>query len=266
MTSKTVPNKIVAITRPFERAEEAVKMVEEKGGVPLVAPTLELQILNSKPLVNLCKTADKFDWLIFTSPTGILSVFKHCKDLKNRLKPECKIAVIGPRTAKFLMEKGLEPSIVPDEYTAEGLLEVFKDIDIHDKKIGIPRTMSARKVLPEGLKKMGADVLVVEAYKSTVPKDKTVVKELIDSIINKKIGAVTFTSTLTVKNLFKVAEEEGKKSELTDALRSDNILVAAIGPVTSRPLEDEHIQTIIPEEYTVKAMLDKLFMELDCAG
>lgn len=105
MTSKTVPNKIVAITRPFERAEEAVKMVEEKGGVPLVAPTLELQILNSKPLVNLCKTADKFDWLIFTSPTGILSVFKHCKDLKNRLKPECKIAVIGPRTAKFLMEK-----------------------------------------------------------------------------------------------------------------------------------------------------------------
>jgi uroporphyrinogen-III synthase len=266
MTSKKTASKVVAITRPVERVEEAVKMVEEKGGVPLVAPTLELQILNSKPLVNLCKSADTFDWLIFTSPTGILSVFKHCKDLKKRLKPDCKVAVIGPRTAKFLSKNGLEADIVPDDYTAEGLLEVFKDIDVQGKKIGIPRTMSARKVLPEGLKKMGADVLVVEAYRSAVPKDKKVVKELIDNIIDEKIDAVTFTSTLTVKNLFKVAEEEGKKSELEDSLRSGDILVAAIGPVTARPLEDAKIKTITPEEYTIRAMLDKLFTQLDCSG
>ena len=96
--------KIIGITRPAERVDEAVKIIEEHGGRALVAPTLELQVSNSQSLVDLCKMAGELDWLIFTSPTGIISIFKHCKDLKDRLNPNCKIAVIGPRTGNFLEE------------------------------------------------------------------------------------------------------------------------------------------------------------------
>ena len=253
--------KVVALTRPAERMQEAVEILEENGVVPLVAPTLELQISNTDSLIQLCEMAHELDWLIFTSPTGIISAFKHCQDLKNRLKPGCKIAVIGPRTAKFLGKNGLDADIVPEDYTAEGLLEIFNDIDVAGKKIGIPRTKAARDVLPEGLKDMGADVFLAEAYKSGLPKDKTRVNHLIKSIVSGEVDAVTFTSTLTVKNLFQLADETGKKEDIVKSMK-EGVMVAAIGPVTAQPLEEENIPVMIPGEYTVEAMLQKLFDEM----
>ena len=121
--------KIIGITRPAERVAEAVQMVEEHGGKTLVAPTLELRVSNSKSLIELCKMSNKLDWLIFTSPTGIISLFKHCIDLKDRLNPGCKIAVIGPRTRNYLEKKGLKADLVPNDYTAEGLLEIFDGLE-----------------------------------------------------------------------------------------------------------------------------------------
>lgn len=253
--------KRIAITRPIERSQEAIKIIEEYGGTVLVAPTLELVITNTQPLKDLCKGVDELDWLIFTSPTAILSLFKHCPDLKARLNPNCQIAVIGPRTGKYLEEHGLKADIIPLDYTAEGLLKIFDGVDVRNKNIGLPRTLAARDVLPNGLKSRGAHVLLVEAYKSDLPHDRSKVNELVDSIINRKVDAVTFTSTLTARNLFEIVEEEDKKM-LLEPLLNGEVLVAAIGPVTAKALDKYGIPTITPDEYTVKAMLDRLREEL----
>jgi len=249
--------KKIAITRPIERSSEAVKIIEEYGGEVMVAPTLELVITNSQPLKDLCKNAGTLDWLIFTSPTAILSLFKHCPDLKEKLSSQCKIAVIGPRTAKYLEEQGLKADLIPADYTAEGLLEIFKDINLKNKNIGLPRTLAARDVLPLELENNGARVYLVEAYKSDLPRDRSQVNQLINSIINRKVDAVTFTSTLTASNLFEMVEGKDKE-KLLEPLRSGEVLVAAIGPVTARALEKYDIPTITPTEYTVKAMLERL--------
>lgn len=258
---KDFKDKIIAITRPAERSPEAVKLVENYGGIALVAPTLELKISSSESLLKLCKMASELDWLIFTSPTSILSLFKHCKDLKDKLNPQCKIAVIGPRTGNYLREHDLEAELVPKDYTAEGLLDVFKDIYIQKKNIGIPRTLAARNVLPEGLKEMGAQVFLAEAYKSALPRDKNKVNKLIAGIINREIDAVTFTSTLTVKNLFEMVKDEDMEKFL-EPLRKGDVLVAAIGPVTGKTLEEHGIKVITPAEYTVEAMMEKLRDEM----
>jgi len=254
--------KKIAITRPIERSPEAIKIIEDNGGTVLVAPTLELVIINTKPLKDLCRRADELDWLIFTSPTAILSLFKHCSDLKDRLNPSCRIAVIGPRTGKYLSEHGLEADIIPEDYTAEGLLEIFEDIDVENQNIGLPRTLAARDMLPEGLKNKGANVFLVEAYKSDLPQDRSKVNEMVQAIINREVDAVTFTSTLTASNLFEMADGKDKE-RLLEPLLSGEVLVAAIGPVTSRALEKYGITTITPYEYTVKAMLDKLMEKMD---
>ncbi|ADZ10337.1 Uroporphyrinogen-III synthase [Methanobacterium lacus] len=257
MKGKEFEGKVIGITRPEERVKEAVAIVEEHGGTALVAPTLELQVSNTQSLIQLCEMAGELDWLIFTSPTGIISVFKHCSDLKTRLNPNCKIAVIGPRTENYLEKKGLKADIVPESYTAEGLLECFEDHDLKNKKIGIPRTLAARDALPTGLKVMGADVFVAEAYKSDLPKDRTRVNQLVEAILNRKINALTFTSTLTVKNLFDMLDET-EKQDVVDILKSDDVVVAAIGPVTAMPLHELDIDVLIPEKYTVSAMLEIL--------
>ncbi len=257
MKGKEFEGKVIGITRPEERVKEAVAIVEEHGGTALVAPTLELQVSNTQSLIQLCEMAGDLDWLIFTSPTGIISVFKHCSDLKTRLNPNCKIAVIGPRTENYLEKKGLKADIVPESYTAEGLLECFEDHDLKNKKIGIPRTLAARDALPTGLKAMGADVFVAEAYKSDLPKDKTRVNQLVEAILNQKIDALTFTSTLTVKNLFDMLDET-EKQDVVDILKGGDVVVAAIGPVTAMPLHELDIDVLIPEKYTVSAMLEIL--------
>jgi uroporphyrinogen-III synthase len=251
--------KVIGITRPVERADEAVNIVKQHGGTALVAPTLELQISNTQSLLDLCKMAGEIDWLIFTSPTGIISLIKHCNNIKNRLNPLCQIAVIGPRTGKFLEDQGLKADVVAEEYTAEGLIEILRGLEIKDKKIGLPRTLAARNKLPEDLKKMGADVFVAEAYRSGLPENKDKVRALITSIINRKVDALTFTSALTVQNLFKIIKEEDKE-EILKILRNGEIIVAAIGPMTAKPLQNQGIPVLIPKEYTVDAML-KILMD-----
>jgi uroporphyrinogen-III synthase len=254
---KTFKNKVIAVTRPLERSDEAVKLIEAYDGEAFVAPTLELQISSSQSLIKLCEMAGELDWLIFTSPTSILSLFKHCPDLKDKLNSDCRIAVIGPRTGNYLEEYGLKADIIPDKYTAEGLLAIFEDINIKDKFIGIPRTFAARDVLPIGLEDMGADVLLAEAYKSGLPKDKRKVHQLIKKVINREVDAVTFTSTLTAQNLFEMVKEE-ELNDFMQPLKDGEVLVAAIGPVTAKILEEKGLPTMIPDEYTVKAMLNKL--------
>ena len=137
------------------------------------------------------------------------------------------------------------------------MLECFKDHDLKNKKIGIPRTLAARDALPTGLKAMGADVFIAEAYKSALPKDRTRVNQLVEAILNKKIDAVTFTSTLTVKNLLDMLDET-EKQDVVDILKSKEVTVAVIGPVTAMPLKELGIDVLIPEKYTVSAMLEIL--------
>jgi uroporphyrinogen-III synthase len=270
--SKGFNGKVIAITRPLERAHSAVKIVEDNGGVPLVVPTLELEAFASESLMDLYHRAGKLDWIIFTSPASLESLFKYCEDFKEKLNSDCQVAVIGPRTERVLNEYGLKAEIVPEDYTAEGLLEEFKKINIQKKIIGVPRTFKARNMLPEGLKKMGATVFLAEAYKSTKPQDKSKVDGLVEDIIHGKIDAITFTSPLTVTNLFEIAEDnkeigdnkgtEDNKEKLIQSLKQERILVAAIGPITQKPLDELGIKSITPSKYTVKAMLERLSEEI----
>lgn len=249
--------KIVALTRPISRSKEAKKLVESYGGEALIVPTLELELLNSPSLKKFMKEIDDLDWLIFTSVSSLDSIYKYYPDFNGKLNDNCKTAVIGHKTAEVAEKYGLRVDLIPKDYTAEGLLESFNDIDIKGLKIGIPRTYSARKVLPEELKNRGANVILAESYRSTIPHDTSKIKGLINKILNEEIDAITFTSPLTVRNLFKVAEDN-IKGQLSESL-SENIVTVSIGPITAQALDEFNVKYIYPERYTVKDMIDLLF-------
>ena len=191
---------VVAITRPKDRAKKACEIVEKLGGEAVLAPTLDLEPVNTDSLKELIRRKDELDWIVFTSPTTIVSLNKFYPGFLNTLN--CKLAVIGNKTGKLAEKNGLKVDLMPEDFTAEGLIEEFKKRKITKKIIGIPRTASARPVLPEELEKLGNEVIVAEAYKSLFPMDEKAVEELIEKIENKKIDAITFTSPLTVENFF----------------------------------------------------------------
>ena len=162
-------------------------------------------------------------------------------------------------TGKLAEKEGLTVALMPEEFTAEGLIEEFKKQGITGKTIGIPRTASARPVLPEELEKLGNTVILAEAYKSLFPMDEKAVKELIEKIENKEIDAITFTSPLTVENFFEIVEDKQKIAKLL----SENLLTVCIGPITAKVLDRYDITHIYPDTYTVPDMMELLFKELD---
>lgn len=244
---------IVAITRPADRSKAACKIVEELGGQYILAPTLYLKPVNSESLKNLIANKDLLDWIVFTSPTTITSLNLFYPDFLKNL--DCKVAVIGNKTGKIASEQGVKVDLIPEDFTAEGLLEEFEKRNITNQTIGIPRTASARPVLPEGLEKLNNKVILAEAYKSLFPMDEDKISDLIVKIENNEIDAITFTSPLTVTNFFKISKN---KEKLADLL-SNNLLTVCIGPITGKILDQYNINYIYPDTYTVRDMMELLF-------
>jgi uroporphyrinogen-III synthase len=244
---------VVAITRPKDRAKKACDIVEKLGGSAVLAPTLDLKPVNTSSLRELVERKDELDWIIFTSPTTIVSLNKFYPDFIKTL--DCKLAVIGNKTGKLAEKNGLGVDLMPNDFTAEGLIEEFKRRGITGKTIGIPRTASARPVLPKELEKLGNKIILAEAYKSLFPMDEKAVEDLISKIENKEIDAITFTSPLTVENFFEIVEDKEKIAKLL----SDNLLTVCIGPITARVLEKYDIDYIYPDTYTVPDMMELLF-------
>lgn len=244
---------IVAITRPADRSKAACKIVEELGGQYILAPTLDLKPVNSESLKNLIANKDLLDWIVFTSPTTITSLNLFYPDFLKNL--DCKVAVIGNKTGKIASEQGVKVDLIPEDFTAEGLLEEFEKRNITNQTIGIPRTASARPVLPESLEKLNNKVILAEAYKSLFPMDEDKISDLIAKIENNEIDAITFTSPLTVTNFFKISKN---KEKLADLL-SNNLLTVCIGPITGKILDQYNINYIYPDTYTVRDMMELLF-------
>ena len=244
---------VVAITRPKDRAKKACEIVEKLGGSAVLAPTLDLEPVNTESLKELVERKDELDWIVFTSPTTIVSLNMFYPDFIKNLN--CKLAVIGNKTGKLAEKQGLKVDLMPEDFTAEGLIEEFKKREITGKIIGIPRTASARPILPEELEKLGNEVILAEAYKSLFPMDEASIKELINKIENNQIDAITFTSPLTVENFFQIAEDKQKLAKLLN----DNLLTVCIGPITAKVLEKYDITYIYPDTYTVPDMMELLF-------
>ena len=244
---------VVAITRPADRAKKACEIVEKLGGSAVLAPTLDLKPVNTDSLKELVRNKDDIDWIVFTSPTTIDSFNLFYPDFFNELN--CKVAVIGNKTGSLLEKQGITPDLMPDDFTAEGLVEEFTNADIRNQTIGIPRTASARDTLPKGLEKLGNKVIIAEAYKSLFPMDDKAVEELISKIENSEIDAITFTSPLTVHNFFKISQNNKKLAELL----SDKLLTVAIGPITGKVLDEYGVKHIYPDTYTVPDMMELLF-------
>ena len=180
MSSDGFKNKKVVVTRPVERSESLAKIIRENNGQPIIVPTLELQLIKSKELLYVVDNIDEYDWVVFTSPAGVKSFFS----VYDKDSIPSKIAVIGVKTEEVLKQFNQTPDLIPEDFTAEGLLESFSSIDLDGKKIALPRTLSARNVLPNGLEEYGAEVTVAEAYTSSIPKDKTKIINLMEDILN----------------------------------------------------------------------------------
>ena len=249
MDKKPLAGKKILITRAREQSATFATKLKKIGAEVIEFPTIE--IVPPATWRGLDRAIDHlniYDWIIFTSANGVNYLWQRLKEKgKATLPSSLKVCAIGPATASELKKKRISIDYLPKEYIAESILNGFEGMAIKEKRILLARAKKARDILPKGLKKMGAEVDVVETYRTVKPKGGA--KRLKQLLIDGGMDAITFTSSSTVNHFAELLKKENLKKRLK------GIAIACIGPVTANTAKKwgmkVHIQ---PEQYTIPAL------------
>jgi uroporphyrinogen III methyltransferase/synthase len=143
------------------------------------------------------------------------------------------VAAIGAGTEAALAQHGVIADIVPERFVAEELVEALDQLELDGKPVLIARAAEGREVLPDALRKRGAQVDVVVLYE-TVPEepDPAALERA------READFVTFTSSSTVRNFI----------EATGDGVPPGAKVISIGPVTSETAREAGLTVDIEAE------------------
>jgi uroporphyrinogen-III synthase len=178
--------------------------------------------------------------VVFTSANAVERFVPLLRDA--RAFGAAQIAAIGTGTAAALAARNLSADLLPERFVAESLLEAFAALPDSPGRVLLPRAAGGRDVLPEGLRRLGWEVDVVEAYRTTTPVPPPGLKAAA-----RRADAVTFTSSSTVTGY--VAALGPKVPPV----------VACIGPVTARTARGAGFEvTVVAEEHTVAGLIRAL--------
>ena len=211
----------VVVTRARAQASGLAAALRELGAEAIELPAIRVEPrLDSEPLRRALASIGGYALICLTSPNGARLLFEAMRaaGLDARALAGATVAAIGPGTARALAEHGIEADVVPERFVAESLLETLAAVDVEGRRVLIPRAASARDVLPDGLRRRGADVDVVPIYET--------VREAPGEEAIEAAGSadyVTFTSSSTVANLIAALGERFPR----------RARVVSIGPVTS---------------------------------
>ncbi len=104
----------------------------------------------------------------------------------------------------------------------------------------------------------GAEVIVVDAYRLSLPVDATPARDLIRAACSGQLSAITFVVAPAVHNLFVLAAEIGLAAELRQALNT-TVLAACVGPVCAEGAIDEGVlQPLVPSRPRLVPLIQTL--------
>jgi uroporphyrinogen-III synthase len=221
----------VLVTRARHQAGALSVELAKLGAEAIEIPAIEIVAPASfEPLDEALRNLRRYEWLVVTSANAVRAIQERGAEVRVAAADfaHLKVAAIGAGTARALEEAGLPVSVIAKEYVAEALLEALPG-SFGGASVLIARSEIARDVIPEALRGRGAQVDVVEAYRTVVPRDS--VEKIVEAFAEKPPETATFTSSSTVTHFFHLLHEAGY-------VRPDGMLAISIGPITSRTLRD----------------------------
>jgi len=246
----------ILVTRPKAQAAGMVTRLESLGAEAIVAPTIAIAPPEDPgPFDAACDQIGTFDWVVFTSVNAVRRVAGRLAGpggIRGLAGP--RLCAVGAATAEALAGHGLTVDLVPDEYRAEGVIRAMRgEGDLTGVRVLLPRGDLARDLLPIELRRAGAEVTAVTAYRTVPAEPDGEGPDIRGMLRGRRVDVVTFTSGSSVRN-FSRAMGERQAAEL---LR--HVEVACIGPVTAEAASRLDIATtIMPAESTVPALLEAI--------
>jgi uroporphyrinogen III methyltransferase/synthase len=228
----------VAVTRARAQASGLAAKLRSLGADVVEAPAIRIA-----PLEGPAPDPSRYDLVCLTSPNGVRLLFERFARAGRdaRALAGARIAAIGPGTAAALREHGVIADVVPERFTAEGLLQALAGRPA--RHVLVARAAEARDVLPETLRERGAEVDVVALYETLA--EPLTAEQLAAA---RSADYITFTSSSTVRYFLEAVGELDARPRLI-----------SIGPVTSAALRERGLEPDVEaERHDVDGLVEAL--------
>jgi uroporphyrinogen-III synthase len=223
---------------------ELASLIERSSGVPYCVPALRVVAGDQR-----AEVAAAIGWLgegearlaVLLNGAGVDALFRVAAEIQReqellaalgRAERLCR----GPKPIAALKKRGLAPTVrVEEPYTTRDVLQSLAGLSLRGREVLVLHYGERNEPIVNALSEAGANVRELSLYAWELPEDLGPLARLIDEIIERRVGAVVFTSQIQARHLVIVAEREHKKDALVQALRT-HTLVAAIGPTCAEVL------------------------------
>jgi len=248
----------VLVTRPREQAAELVDRLAALGADAIEAPVIRIAPPEDRtPLLQAAADPSVFDWIVFTSVNAVdafmTALLEGDRDVRMLKGP--KLCTVGPGTADRLSRYGIKVDLVPDEFRAEGVIRAIQASGpLQGRRVLLPRADIGREVIAEELRRAGAAITDVVAYR-TVSEDALPESDpdVYGLLLQGRIDVVTFASSSAVRSFARIYGPE----QAADLLKQT--VVAVIGPSTADAARQLGIPvTVQPQASTIPALVDAI--------
>ena len=223
----------IVVTRATQHAPALSDKLRELGADVMEMPATQIARLDLAPLRAAIDRISDYQWLIFTSQNAVAIFWEQLlgRGKDARALAGLRIAAVGPATAGALLERGITVDVIPQRFVAESLLEMLSArSDVAKSKVLYVTAEGAREILPAGLEEIGADLTLIDAYRS-IP-DGEGAEKLVRAVEAGTVDLATFTSASAVRGYIAAVGEEV-------ALK---VPAASIGVQTSNALREAGIE------------------------
>jgi uroporphyrinogen III methyltransferase/synthase len=216
----------------------------------LLQPTIEILPPKTWEKVDaMVRDGSTFDWVLFSSTNGVNGWLERVGVVG--ISPEdptwsCRIAAIGPSTARALERAGWKVDLVPEtHYRAESLADLLST-EAKGRRFLQVRGSRGRGVLEDRLREAGGEVVPCRVYRSVDVQQ--VAPAVAEAYARGDVDWTTVTSPAIGRSLGRLLGGNLKKSRL-----------AAISPLTAESLRVQGLEvTVTAREATMDSLTETI--------
>ncbi len=236
------------VTRASEQAPALIDALSKLGAKAIVVPTITIIPPPSfAELDQAISELEQIDYLLLTSVNAVTAFFDRLESLghNSRVLNDLQTVVVGPKSAEALVAHGVRADLMPDNYRAEGVVELLKD-RVSGKKLLYPKAALARDLITAELTAAGGMIIDPVAYASA-PPDAAAGK--LQQALANGLDLLTFTASSTVQNFVDLLDAD-------HLAQAKEVPVASIGPLTSETVRKLGFNVVIePVDSTLDDMI-----------
>jgi uroporphyrinogen-III synthase len=238
--------KSILVLRSEEQRAPLVNELLRAGARPLAVSLMEFAATESQAeLARRLKRAPDYDWLVFSSANAVRFCAPHLGDTP-------KVACIGAASAQAARRVGISVDLVPPEPWVPATLvaALAATGQLEGASILLPRGDLARDTLANALRRQGARVDCVEAYRNIVPEGA---EAGLRAALEGDLDAIALTSPSTIERLFELLGAERTLELARDCS------FACIGPTTAAALRERGVEPgVVAETQSPEGLVQAL--------